>query len=148
MKTHIITVLILLFSFSAIAQSDHDKQHEKLKALKVAHITEQLNFSTKEAEAFWPVYNNFEAEKHKLRETSNAKRNDVDLEKLTDKDAETLIKEMQGLEQAKVQSYKVYIDKLSKIIGYKKIVLLFSAERTFKKKMIQEYRNRHRNDKK
>lgn len=125
MKTHIITVLILLFSFSAIAQSDHDKQHEKLKALKVAHITEQLNFSTKEAEAFWPVYNNFEAEKHKLRETSTAKRNDVDLEKLTDKDAETLIKEMQALEQEKVQSYKVYIDKLSKIIGYKKIVLLF-----------------------
>jgi len=148
MKTHIITVLILLFSFSASAQSDHDKQHEKLKALKVAHITEQLNFSTKEAEAFWPVYNNFEAEKHKLKEAFAAKRNDVDLEKLTDKEAEVLLKDMQAKEQAKVESYKVYTDKLSKIIGYKKIVLLFSAERTFKKKMIQEYRDRHKNDKK
>lgn len=144
MKKHIITLLVLLLSFSAIAQKDQVKQHEKLKALKVAHITEQLNFTSKEAQAFWPIYNSFEEEKHKLRESSAVKRKNLDVKKLTEKEAELLMKEMQNLEEAKLKSELNYVDKLSKIISYKKIVILFSAERSFKRKMIEEYRARHR----
>ncbi|AUC77183.1 sensor of ECF-type sigma factor [Olleya sp. Bg11-27] len=148
MKTPIITLLVLLLSFSAIAQKDRAKQHEKLKALKVAHITEQLSFTPKEAEAFWPIYNKFDEEKHILRDVSQAKRNNIDVKKLTDSEAKALIKDMQDLEEAKVKSYKVYIDKLSQIISYKKIVLLFNAERSFKRKMIEEFRGRHKDNKK
>lgn len=148
MKKHIITLLVLVFSFSAIAQKEKIKQHEKLKALKVAHITEQLDFTSKEAEAFWPIYNDFEAQKSKLREASDIKRKDIDVAKLTNKEAETLIKDMQDLEDARVKSYKIYVDKLSKIISYKKIVLLFNAERSFKRKMIEEFRGRHKDNKK
>ncbi|WP_289044306.1 hypothetical protein [uncultured Olleya sp.] len=144
MKKHILIALVLLFSFSAFAQRDNKKQHEKIKALKVAHITEQLDLTTKEAEAFWPIYNKFEEDRYKIRESSSEKRKRVDAQKLTESQAEQLVKEMQELEATKFKMDKDYVAKLSKIISYKKIVLLFNSERTFKKKMIEEYRGRHR----
>ncbi|AXO79805.1 hypothetical protein DZC78_05190 [Olleya aquimaris] len=144
MKKNILIALVLLFSFSAFAQRDKEKQHEKIKALKVAHITEQLDLTTKEAEAFWPIYNKFEEERHKIRESYSEKRKRVDAQKLTESQAEQLVKEMQELEATKFKMDKDYVAKLSKIISYKKIVLLFNSERTFKKKMIEEYRGRHR----
>ncbi|MDA0177012.1 MULTISPECIES: sensor of ECF-type sigma factor [Mesoflavibacter] len=140
MKTSIILFFSILFSITSIAQ---DKR-EKLKALKVAHITEQLNLTTKEAENFWPIYNAHEDEKHKIYESSLAKRKEINIEKLSEKEAESLLKEMQDFEEAKLKSEKNLVDKLSKIISYKKIVKLMHAERTFKRKIIEEYRGRHR----
>ena len=52
-------------SINSFAQK-HDK--EKIKALKVAHITEQLDLTAKEAQAFWPVYNANEEAHYKLRD--------------------------------------------------------------------------------
>ena len=120
MKTSIILFFSILFSITSIAQ---DKR-EKLKALKVAHITEQLNLTTKEAENFWPIYNAHEDEKHKIYESSLAKRKEINVEKLSEKEAESLLKEMQDFEEAKLKSEKNLVDKLSKIISYKKIVKL------------------------
>ena len=142
MKTPIIYLITFLLSFSALAQ---DKL-EKIRALKVAHITEQLDLTKEEAEAFWPIYNAHEEEKHKLFESSKAKRKDLNIEKLTEKEAEDLLKEMQTNEEAKLKSEKAFIEKLTKVISYKKIVKLMHAERTFKRKMIEEFRGRRGKD--
>ena len=32
-----------------------------MKALKTAHITDQLDLTSAEAEKFWPIYNEFDA---------------------------------------------------------------------------------------
>ena len=149
MKNKIFTIILLFVSISTFAQLDKEKSYtkkisEKLKALKVAHITEQLDLTKKEAEAFWPIYNAHEEEKHKHFESSMKKRKDLDIEKLTESEAEALLKEVQANEEAKVKSEKAFIEKLSKVISYKKIVKLMHAERTFKRKMIEEFRGRHR----
>ncbi|WP_397363142.1 sensor of ECF-type sigma factor [Olleya sp. R77988] len=144
MKTYILTTLILLLSFSAIAQKDR----EKLKALKVAHITEELELTTKEAEGFWPIYNTYEEEKHKIISNSISKRKEIKAETLSEEEAKALVKEMQLNEEARLKNRTEFIEKLSKVISYKKIVLLMKAERNFKRKMIEEFKGRHKNSQK
>ncbi len=39
---------------------------EKIKALKIAYITKELNLTSAEAEKFWPVYNEYFAEIEKV----------------------------------------------------------------------------------
>ncbi len=47
--------LLLFLTVASFAQDRPDR--EKIKALKVAFITERLDLSSKEAQLFWPIYN-------------------------------------------------------------------------------------------
>lgn len=43
---------------------------ERVKALKIAFITQALNLTSDEAQKFWPVYNTYEAEIKKARQAN------------------------------------------------------------------------------
>ena len=140
----LLPILLFLITTSIFAQQNRGDRHKEIKVLKIAFITEKLDLTEDEAQKFWPIYNAHEEEKHKHFESSMKKRKDLDIEKLSESEAEALLKEMQANEEAKVKSEKAFIEKLSKVISYKKIVKLMHAERTFKRKMIEEFRGRHR----
>ena len=59
----LLLILILTLSFNSFAQEKD--RHERIKALKIAFITERLQFTEIEAQKFWPIYNAFEAENQK-----------------------------------------------------------------------------------
>ena len=46
---------------------------EKIKALKVAHITNELDLTSKEAQQFWPIYNEFGAISGQMSNVSGSK---------------------------------------------------------------------------
>ncbi len=50
-----VPLLAVTLSFG---QNRPDK--DKIKSLKIAFITERLDLSTKEAQTFWPIYNEYE----------------------------------------------------------------------------------------
>jgi nitrate reductase assembly molybdenum cofactor insertion protein NarJ len=50
------------------AQGRQPKPGRRLEALKTAYVTKQLNLTTEEAEKFWPVYHNYAADLHKMRQ--------------------------------------------------------------------------------
>jgi len=60
-------MLTLFICFNAYSQRD-GKMHERIKAQKVAFITERLNLSPEEAQKFWPIYNSFENKANKIRQ--------------------------------------------------------------------------------
>ncbi|WP_340154759.1 hypothetical protein [uncultured Winogradskyella sp.] len=72
MNKTIFTVLLTLFVTTSIFAQRPDR--EKIKTLKIAHITEQLDLSKSEAEKFWPIYNANEEAKDKLRTESSNRR--------------------------------------------------------------------------
>ena len=60
MKTKfMLPIVLVLLSFTAFSQGFKGKK-DKVKALKVAYITEELNLTTEEAQRFWPIYNAFD----------------------------------------------------------------------------------------
>jgi hypothetical protein len=63
-KLTIIFLSAVILSLPAIAQRRMTgSEFEQFKSQKIAFITEKLNLTPKEAQAFWPVYNQYEIEK-------------------------------------------------------------------------------------
>ena len=138
MKKLFIIIFVLGFSILSYSQANRDK----IKTLKIAFITEKLNLSEKEAQVFWPVYNNFEKNYYKLRGQLHEKRGKIDLRNISDKDAETLLKEISSIENKKHNLKQGLVNDLLKVIPAKKIILLDKVEDDFKHKMFEEYKNR------
>ncbi len=63
-----ITALFLFIRFNAYSQ--FDERNERFQAQKVAFFTERMELTAKEAEKFWPVYNDHNNRKEKLEEES------------------------------------------------------------------------------
>ena len=140
MKTLTILLFILSFSLTTIAQPNRDK----IKTLKIAYITEKLNLSEKEAQQFWPIYNNFEEENSKIRKEEQNLRQKINLETISEEDAKKLIKEFRSNINKKNTLENDLITNLTKAIPTKKIILLFKIEEEFKRKMFDELRKRGR----
>ncbi len=138
MKKILTIIFVLGFYLLSFSQNNRDK----IKTLKIAFITERLNLTEKEAQAFWPVYNNFEEEFMKLRHQSYEKRKNIDFQNITDKEAETLLNEIHVIEKKKYMLKENFMNDLLKVIPPKKIILLNKVEDDFKHKMFEEFKNR------
>ncbi|TYB77171.1 Spy/CpxP family protein refolding chaperone [Bizionia myxarmorum] len=144
-----ITLILATVFFSAISFAQKpDNHHEKIKTLKVAYITEKLNLTQTEAQNFWPIYNKFEDDYSALRDDVSDKRKDIDVDKISEKDAKALIKEMEQLYEKRYRLYQKYMTNLQTVLPAKKVISLKKVEDDFKRKMFEEYKNRHGNSKK
>lgn len=140
MKTLTSILFILSFSLLTIAQGNRDK----IKALKIAFITEKLNLSEKEAQQFWPIYNSFEEDMSNLKRQEYNTRKELDLDAISDEDAVQLLKQIRTNENKKHALENDFTDRLTKVISAKKIILLHKIEDDFKRKMFEEYKKRGR----
>lgn len=150
MKT-IITCLFLCLTlgFSSFAQEKNESR-EKIKALKIAYLTEQLALTSNEAEKFWPIYNAFDKGQHDLRdkqrlEMRKSLRNQGVINEINEKEAERLINLKLAIDEQLQESEKEFIQKITGIISYRKIIKLQIAEMEFGRKLLKKY---HQRDKK
>lgn len=144
MKTKIILILLIFTSYS-FSQGMKEKK-EKIKALKVAYITEQLNLTSEEAQKFWPVYNTFddkqfELKHNKMKAIVNQFENGG-FESLSDKEALDLITKMEDYEEEMHVLKKKYLSDLLKVLPPKKVIRLKKAEDEFNRKLLREFRGR------
>lgn len=139
---NIMVVVILLTTTVFYGQRRPDR--EKIKSLKIAFITERLDLSSSEAEAFWPVYNAHEEKMESLRSTERSKikgklRN---LDTMSDSEADKLLETYISLDAEKSSEQRSFVTKMKKIISAKKTILLMKTEEDFKRKLIQQYRQK------
>lgn len=143
MKKSILILFLFVFSLNAIAQ--HTKEHEKkIKGLKIAFITENLDLSNSEAEKFWPIYNSFEEKMTVLKKRSYTTRKELDYDNLNESEAKLIIEESRITNAERNTLYDKFITDLLNVISAKKVVLLKKTEDDFRRKMFDEYRNRRK----
>lgn len=145
MKTkQLITVLFLMFSITFYSQ---ESKKEKIKALKIAYITKDLNLSSSEAEKFWPVYNTFDEKQFNIRMVKMRKiRNELKskpIDDFSDAEATALLNQIDVLEEESYQIKKKLVTDLQKIISPVKILKLKQAEDNFNKSLLKQYRKRN-----
>lgn len=140
MKTGLFFLMMCIFSVAGIAQ---EKDNDEIEALKIAYITDALNLSTSEAQEFWPVYNEYNKkwEKYRSQLSCNVYDQMDELNKMTDAEAEKLLREYMGLREKENQWRKDYVNDLKKVISAKRIMMLKKAEYEFHKKLLKEYRS-------
>jgi len=136
MKNRILT-LLMLSTLVAVAQpegrpGDFEEKREKIEAIKVAFITEQIDLSVEESQSFWPVYNEMSDKEHALRKAQrDAFAGLKDFENASDKEVEKAIMELADLQIEMEKLRKNYLPKFIDIIGAKKTAKLMRAEKEF-----------------
>lgn len=140
MKNTILTLLMLTLAFSTFAQNP--ERAERIKALKVAFITEKLSLTETEAQKFWPIYNKFEDANNKIRRDNRAERSEYDFTAISDADADKLLNTMMNTEREKYELRKQLMDDLKKVLPSKKLIRLHWTEDQFNRKLFEEMRRR------
>lgn len=145
-KNKTLLIIFFLFSVFSFAQDSKDEKKEQIKALKVGFITNELSLTTEEAAKFWPIYNTFEDRQYELKNRKmkaiKAKLNDDALEKMSEKDASALLAQMESTENELYQIRKKLITSLKEVLPATKILKLKKAEDDFKKKLLQQYKDK------
>ena len=143
MKSVALTVMLALTVFYAypaklpksVLRQGTPSQADRIEALKVAYITEQLNLSPSEAQKFWPLYNSYKNDLQSIH-----KNYVIDKSKLT-------AEQQLDLEQKKLDLKRRYKPQFETALGTEKLNQLYNLERKFQEKLkeIREQRVQQRN---
>jgi hypothetical protein len=140
-KIHYLLAFLVCLSANFYAQ----EKKEQIKAAKVAFITNELNLTPTEAEKFWPIFNAFDDKQHDIRKNKIKgfrDRKENDLDKLSEKEAATIIADMEKNEEELYGLRKKFITSLKGIIPSVKILKLKKAEENFSRKLLRQYKEK------
>ena len=128
--------------FEIRMEGSFESRHDRLKSQKVAYFSNNIDLTSREAEKFWPVYNEYNnqreaisQERNKiLRQLSGSENmeNDKEVQALLDNYAASFTKEM--------EMFRKYHQKFSEILPPKKVVRLYIAEEQFKQMLLRSIR--------
>lgn len=129
---------LLLAAGSAVAQPGPKK--DILEAQKVAFITQQLNLTTSEAEAFWPLYNEYQQKRDNLKMEQRKLRQNVkeNFDGMNDKDIETFIDQELDMKQKELDLAKEFHKKMKAVLPMKKVALYYRAVEEFNKSLLEK----------
>lgn len=145
MNKKIITLLLLLVGSIVFSQEQEEKR-EKIKTLKIAYITEQLELTTTEAQKFWPIYNSYDEKQFTIRHTKMrgliSKIKDKGIDSLSESEAKTIVGQMESYEEELYYLKKQYIKDILKVLPAKKIIKLKKSEDEFNRKLLRQFKEK------
>ncbi len=132
---------MIFISLPTFAQDgERDEHREKIKALKVAYFTQELNFDEKTAEKFWPVYNKYEKKRRELHSREHIELKNVEC--ISEDEAEDLISEFLDVESEEYRIKKQLFKDLKHFMTAREIIKLHKLESEFHKKLIKKYHSK------
>ncbi|GAA4757512.1 MULTISPECIES: sensor of ECF-type sigma factor [Flavobacterium] len=140
----IFTILFLLFSTFIFSQ-DIGERIERVKALRVAYISDRLDLTPEEAQRFWPVFNQFDDKMddlHKQKRQLMFKLRPENASNLSDKESAQLMDEDDRIETEIQNNKKQLVKNLQGVIPNQKILMLRQIEIEFKQKLLKQIKNR------
>lgn len=144
---NLIILILSLFSLMAAAQEEEmakadPKAQEKIKAARIAFITERLGLTPAEAEKFWPVYREFSMKRQELRQQFEQRRKNPDPSKPTEQNEKDMVDYSLQLKQKELDLEKEYSGKLLNAVPAQKVMALRQAEDDFRKLVIKQIQHR------
>jgi hypothetical protein len=140
-----LSILLLLLCITVSAQPGKGRPkrngiRDRIKAERVAFITERLALTSEEAQRFWPVYNEFtdQFESIKKRQRDNRSSTNNKLAIMTDKEVEKSLADELVSQQQMVDLQRQYQQELLNLISVKKIAMLYKAEHDFKLELLKK----------
>lgn len=154
MKKILTICIISLFCFTSFAQGGEngkakrpeDNRGDKIQSEKIAFFTNFLDLTPEEAQAFWPVYNNYTKEIQAAHQESKKAlfelRKDLKNNALSNSETEKYINQYVTALEKESSIPSNYVAKFKKILPVKKVSKIFIAEENFRMKLISQFRNR------
>ncbi len=146
-KIKIISLTLLFSAITILSFGQHQKGHkqlddEKIKAEKVGYITDELDLTVKEAQVFWPLYNEFDAKITELfkEERKLFREMKKNIETLSDDDLISKTDRLIMINKEKSDLEVEYHEKYKEVLPAKKVALLYKAEKEFRKHLMHKYK--------
>ncbi len=133
--------LIIMTSWMLSAQGGKEQIKDRIKAKRVAFITDKLELSSQEAQVFWPLYNGFKEKERALREDLRPSKK---IAEMTDQEVEQLLEDRLDNEEELLAAKREFLKEAKQVLPIKKLAKLYRAERRFKEMVLQRSRERHR----
>jgi hypothetical protein len=137
-KGFIILLILLLTPF--VKTTAQSQNLEKLNAFKIGFFTKRLNLTSREAEKFWPVYNDFQDQKTRIQfektmiirnfNQNESSLSDIQLSELGDKLVATIVQE-----SALAVSFH---NKLKEVLAPAKVIRFYQVENQYKAQLLNE----------
>ena len=141
---------LLLSTAAGMAQpkmgyrAEIEKKKEKIEAIKVAYISEELELTVAESQAFWPVYNERQNKEHELRELQRMGFKKLIGDEPSEKELERMLYYFADTQIAIEELRKSYLDDFIDVIGAKKTAKLMRAEKEFGRRMMERMKGKDR----
>lgn len=135
---------LLWLSTSVLAQphdKDHKGRHDRIRALKIAFVTERVALTPAQAEKFWPIYNQYDKELWDIRRSFFQKYKDQNKD-LDPETARRYVEDNLDYQEQTLDLKKQYKSKLLKVISAQQLADLYQSERDFKKMLIEQLSKR------
>lgn len=147
MKRLLTICLLAAISLAAMAQDKEEfkkpeRIHERFQADKVAFLTQKMDLSVEEAQAFWPVYNEYSKaaeESHKAVMAAVEKIHKA--AELSDAEAEQAVNDLLAAQKAENDLMAQYTAKFKKVLPIKKVAAFFDAEDAFRKHLFRKFKD-------
>ena len=144
-NTAFLLSIILVSSFTFAQNELFKNKKDQVKTLKIGYITNELDLTADEATKFWPLFNAFEDRQQEIRQQKLknylAQLDNETVNSLTEKEAQTLLNQLENTEEDLFQLRKKFVLNLKNVLPAVKILKLKKAETQFSKRLLQQYRN-------
>jgi len=137
-----LVLLSALFAFTFSFSQEGNKKGQKREAIKqqkIAFITQEVGFTEKEAEKFWPKYNQKEEDtKANRAKAKELKKSMKDIESKSDKEIKKALEDMIDLEKKRIAEKEEFMEDLLDFLPAKKVAKYVRAEAKFKKVLLEK----------
>ncbi len=146
-KNWLFYCLVLFFLGSRTVFSQDYKKIQELQAQKVGFFTNKLQMTTKEAQEFWPVYNDYQARKNKIIQDrrSTTRYYMQNFNNLSEKEIEEITGKYIRLMKEESDLLQTYHEKFKEVLPIRKVMRIYVAEEQYKAFLLRQLRNRRIN---
>ncbi len=140
-KTIILIIILIIAPYLINAQNPNQ---ERLNSYKIAFFTKRLNLTSREAEKFWPVYNEFQAKKIQIQQERvqlNRKFNQEAV-MMSDEDMTAAGDRFIELEVLEAELSVAFHQELKGILPPVKVLRLYQAENQYRQQLLNELQER------
>jgi len=123
-KLMMLVMMIGMGGFVNAQQPPQGNKEDKVEALRIAFISQQLNLTPQEAQKFWPVYNQFRGDMKTLQ-----------LNFKFDANGQLTAEQQLDFEQKKLDLKKKYKIQFEGALGKDKVNQLYNIEKQFHEKL-------------
>ena len=139
-KLALIAIMAIAIISTSFAQDGErgKRGKERIESLRIAFLTEKLELTPEESQAFWPIYSEMTSEIRSLRK--EGKRPKGEMGNMTDAEAEAMILQHFEIQEKVLDLKKEYFKKLRTAIPPRKIAMLEPLEKRFKQRLLNRVR--------
>jgi len=152
MKKLLLLSILSIFSITILIAQERTGStteiFEKIKAEKISFFTEKLSLTPSEAQAFWPVYNEFEKKRFDIqRQIHEFEHMDEDkVNSLSDSEIDQMTNNYVSSFEKEAMLLKEYNKQFLKVLPKKKVLMMYRTENQFRGHLIREYKRGQKKD--